>query len=84
MCGIDNEKRDILCSEVWSEAWWLVVAMFIQIVGVQTLDLRMTNKIHQSSIRNNLRECGDVELWMELQTNLREDLQFYNHREGPY
>ena len=49
MCGIDNEKRDILCSEVWSEAWWLVVAMFIQIVGVQTLDLRMTNKIHQSS-----------------------------------
>ena len=60
MCGIDNEKRDILCSEVWSEAWWLVVAMFIQIVGVQTLDLRMTNKIHQSSIPNNLRECGDV------------------------
>ena len=46
-----GEKRDILCSEVWErgEAWWLVVAMFIQIVGVQTLDLRMTNKIHQSS-----------------------------------
>ena len=41
-----REKIDILSSEVWERG---VVAMFIQIVGVQTLDLRMTNKIHHSS-----------------------------------
>ena len=49
MCGIDNEKIDILSSEVWERGVVAVVAMFIQIVGVQTLDLRMTNKIHHSS-----------------------------------